>query len=210
MAQPITALRSWMRRTPQPVRIVADGKTIEIGQGPKKWADAEETVFSLGATRIEAIGANGSVLRAATFDAGDDSDPTTAEPSKGPTLAGVKLGELGDLGQLALILSQVADSAAKRHEESYRLAFGEMRLTMGEMRLMFSHVLERQTAVEQAWQMALNQIAELKLAMAEAAGQQEESALTMLAAAAMPQLGAAQQGKANGHKAPANGGGKES
>lgn len=190
----ITALRSWLRRNPHPVRILADGKTIEIGQGPKKWAEAEETVLSLGATRIEAIGANGATLRACNFDSEDDALPVEGAPA----VATPKVNQLGELGQLALIIGDISDRAARRHEESYRLAFGEMRQ-------MFAAVLERQTATEQAWQLAINQIAQLKLEISEMAGQGEESAMGILGAAVMGQLPPAAppgktNGKANGHK----------
>ena len=193
----ITARRSWLRRNPHPVRILADGKTIEIGQGPKKWAEAEETVLSLGATRIEAIGANGATLRACNFDSEEDSPAVEG----GPAIPTPKANQLGDMAQLALIIGDISDRAARRHEESYRLAFGEMRQ-------MFAAVLERQTATEQAWQLAINQIAQLKLEISEMAGQGEDSAMGILGAAVMGQLpGPAAppgktNGKANGHKAP--------
>ena len=187
----ITALRSWLRRNPQPVRILADGKTIEIGQGPKKWAEAEETVLSLGATRIEAIGPNGATLRACNFDDGEEGAPVEGAPA----VAVPKATQLGEMGQLALIIGDISDRAARRHEESYRLAFGEMRQ-------MFAAVLERQTATEQAWQLAINQIAQLKLEISEMAGQGEESAMGILGAAVMGQLPgpAAPKPKTNGHK----------
>lgn len=192
----ITALRSWLRRNPQPVRILADGKTIEIGQGPKKWAEAEETVLSLGATRIEAIGPNGATLRACNFDDGEEGAPVEGAPA----VAVPKATQLGEMGQLALIIGDISDRAARRHEESYRLAFGEMRQ-------MFVAVLERQTHTEQAWQAAINQIAQLKLEIAEMAGQSEDSAMGILGAAVMGQLpGPAAPQKTNGQKpkAPEN------
>lgn len=66
------SIRAWLRRMPQPATIRVDGKTVAIPDSPSKWASLEETILSLDATLLEAVGADGEILRAISI--GEDAD----------------------------------------------------------------------------------------------------------------------------------------
>jgi len=58
----------WLRKSPQPSVIEADGQKIEVGNKGGKWRDMVLTLESMGATRIVAMDNHGSVLRAVTLE----------------------------------------------------------------------------------------------------------------------------------------------
>ena len=109
-------LRAWLRRTPQPTRLLVDGKTIPMPDGPRRWADLEATIEALDASRIEAYGPDGGLIRATVIEA--DGQIKTAAADAPPKPSGPT-----ELAQLGSILTAACDAPAKRHAEAYEHAF---------------------------------------------------------------------------------------
>lgn len=70
----LSQLAKWLRRTPQPKAVLADGKRIEVGTGGNKWAEMHRSLQALGATKIECLDPNGNLIRAITLEDGDDAE----------------------------------------------------------------------------------------------------------------------------------------
>lgn len=90
-------LNNWLRKTPQPAYVLADGKRVELGAAGSKWSDVERTIEAVGATKIEAYKHDGTLLRAMSIaDESEDksapvasvvhTDPETARLSHFATL----------------------------------------------------------------------------------------------------------------------------
>lgn len=196
-------IKSWLRKAPQPVALLCDGKRVAVSDGPRKWADTLDTITSMGTTRLEALAADGTILRVVELTGGEVDQADEKQTPGAANLAA--LSKLGELAQLAQILGDISDRAAARHEGAYKLAFGEF----GKIN---AAILDRLTAMEQSWIMSLNTIAELKMqladAVAEAESKNEESGgliNNLLTSAAMGMGDAPApvkpNGKANGHGA---------
>ena len=78
-------LANWLRKTPQPVAVMADDKRIEVGKNVRAIRDLTETIKSLEPSKISCLDASGNVTRALSLE--NDSDdkeaaaPTTPEQS---------------------------------------------------------------------------------------------------------------------------------
>lgn len=77
-------LRAWLRRAPKPrkLRIHVDGdeRIIDLGTGRCKWVEVEETVRNAGATLVECLSADLSIIRSTVLeeDPDDKEDVATA------------------------------------------------------------------------------------------------------------------------------------
>lgn len=201
-------VKSWLRRQPQPAYLICDGKRVAVSSsGSRKWAETAETVLSVGASTVEAYDKDGTLLRRVDLETeGETAKPEAAEASS------VKgLEKLSELAQLATIIGDVGDRAARRQEAVFEKAFGALMAVVNSLS-------DRVVGMESAWVASLNQIAELRLALAdaqaEARGKEEESMETALTKTIMEQ-GLSQafggkksppakpHGKANGKRAAA-------
>lgn len=72
-------LKSWLRRSPQPAVIVSGERSIRVPDGPRKWAELEETITELGLSRIEARDAKGAVLRVVTLETDGEGNTEATE-----------------------------------------------------------------------------------------------------------------------------------
>jgi hypothetical protein len=66
-------LRAWLRRAPKPAQLRCDGQLIPVPSAGNQWAQLEETILALGATRVEALDASGAILRATQLESVDDA-----------------------------------------------------------------------------------------------------------------------------------------
>lgn len=174
----VSNIRSWLRRSPHPHKLMADDTEIAIGDGRGKWRDAENTVAELGASKLQAFNADGALLRICMLE-------PEAEPEREDPFKDVKLQSRE--AEIAKLILEATDRGALRHAEAYTIAFDKMASLV-------QFAMERASALEIAWQGALNQ----KMADADASG---EDAVT---ASLIGMMGDAQQ------RAPASkGNGKE-
>lgn len=137
----VTNVRSWLRRPPHPAKLMADDREIAIGEGRNKWRDAENAVLDLGATKLEAINAEGALLRVCLLE------QEGAEPDKEDPFADVKLQSRE--AEIAKLILEATDRGAQRHAEAYTVAFEKMASIV-------QFAMERASSLEVAWQHALN------------------------------------------------------
>lgn len=75
-------LGKWLRATPQPHSIVADGRKIEVGHRAGKWKDVMRSITAISPSRLEALDSSGTLIRAVSLedeDTGASSLPTGEE-----------------------------------------------------------------------------------------------------------------------------------
>lgn len=76
----ITAnLIKWLKKMPRPVAILCDQQRVEIPHGHSPWREVAQTVLTIGPSKISALAADGSVLRAQSLDS-DDEEGGGQEP----------------------------------------------------------------------------------------------------------------------------------
>ena len=76
----VSNIRSWLRRSPHPHKLMADDTAIAIGDGRGKWRDAETAISELGATKLQAFNAEGELLRICMLE--QDAEPEREDPFK--------------------------------------------------------------------------------------------------------------------------------
>ena len=162
-------LRSWLRRSPKPAQLRCDGQLVPVPSAGNVWAQLEETVTALGASRIEALDASGAILRATQLESDDDAPAAAPASHHGD----------GQLDRLARIIAEAHDAGARRHAQAYETAFARQLELLGV-------VAARLTSLETAYHRSVTQVAQLQLDAAQAAGGDDATnAITGMLAAAM-------------------------
>lgn len=135
-------LKSWLRRVPQPHSLrLDDKKTLRIGEnGKNKWRDVLDAVALEQPSKVEALDADGNVIRVTQLADPEDKGEEESDAKRPKS-------ELAELG--ALIGKAYADGAAA-HAKAYELAFGENTKLVGLL-------AERLGGLEKAWQSTLEQ-----------------------------------------------------
>lgn len=99
-------LSYWLRKTPQPVTILAvcDGaeKRIDVPKNARAWKDLTATIKSLEPSRITALDAQGSVIRSVVLDEAEDERRAPPSP------------EMSDVQLFATLIAQAYDKAADK------------------------------------------------------------------------------------------------
>jgi len=143
MAQ--TDLRRWLKKHPHPVSIRAydsddDEKMFKMGVSKSRFRDAEESLGSFSAVKLEALDADNNVLRVLEFE----GEASSGKKGKGKD--GVDVEAM--LIRFAEIYDSGCDKAAQRHEAAYRLGFEHQATLIGVLSA-------RLQALEKAWHTAL-------------------------------------------------------
>lgn len=171
-------LTNWLRKTPQPVAVLADDKRIEVPKNVRAYRDLTQTIKAMEPNKLTCLDANGNVIRSISLEHEDDKDDKAANATP----------EMSDLQLFAKLLAEgyehgrkanqpIIDSAMQFVErQSQRLAKAE-----SEIERLRAHIHK------------LNlQIGELSLIPAgEGSGGDQESIMGALVAGALQ--GAAQQ-----------------
>lgn len=97
------SLRTWLRKMPQPVAVLADDKRIEVPRSGRPWHELESTILSLAPTKVVLVDAAGSTLRAKSL-----SDLARPEDSDEKEIEGKS-----DLQVLASLLADAYDKGSK-------------------------------------------------------------------------------------------------
>lgn len=127
------SIRAWLRRMPQPATIRVDGKTVAIPDSPSKWASLEETILSLDATLLEAVGADGEILRAISLsEDAEDMDPVSERDTEKDALD--RLEREKSLSQIArhegirdaVAVAQVVSDACARAVEQHAATYSRV------------------------------------------------------------------------------------
>lgn len=185
----MTPLRAFLARAPVPrsVRVVlVDGEptTIAVGNNRKRWADVEGAVPP-DAIRVEALDANGAVMRAHALVDADDAPRSSA--SAGSSASAAPSTPL----ELARIVLDASDAGAKRHAAAYEATMREL---VGLVRVIadqHASAQRRLAQLESAWHRAIVRGARDATDDAPAASGLDELILPLLAGA----MGAPANGK---------------
>lgn len=90
----------WLRKTPQPVAVLADDKRIEVPKNARAWRDLTATIQSLEPSKLTALNGQGEVIRSITLESEDDKPATSPEMS--------------DLQLFAKLLAEAYDKASSK------------------------------------------------------------------------------------------------
>lgn len=189
-----TPLHSWLRRVPVPMALRLDGKkTVIVGTNPKqRWKETIQTLEQLDPEQIEALDADGHVLRVYTVPSNGVAGEDGKEDGK-PRAASTHRDV-----ELANIILEATDRGARRHAEAYSLAFEKLTYLV-------QILAERLSGLENAWQSTLNARAE-ELINAGTNGDGDNAVMGAMLQLALAKKNAAPStaktnGKTNGKKA---------
>ena len=146
----VTDLRSWLRRSPQPNRLIVDGKELELGANSRKWVEAEASILAMGGQVVQALlgdpanpSAPAKVLRVTNLDpsmAAELAALEAADPSKPKALPAAS-SLATEVAQLVL---EAGDRGAMRHAEAYKECFALVTS-------LATSLLQRNAYLEKAW-----------------------------------------------------------
>lgn len=72
----------WLRKTPQPVTVLADDKRIEVPRNGRSWRDLTATIKSLEPSKLTCLDGQGNVIRSIVLESEDEKPaPASAEMS---------------------------------------------------------------------------------------------------------------------------------
>jgi hypothetical protein len=176
-------LRTWLRRLPHPVAVMADDARVPVPTTPRRWAELEETLTALGPARLVALDAKGATLRAVTLDeSADDAAAPAAPESRSPLT--------NDLQVMSRLLADAYRTGAET-------AMAAMRGSIEENTKLVKLLADRLGSIEMAWQRSLQTHAKMSIDLAEARSSSNGDDATL--ASLLPHLmgAAASNGKAH-------------
>lgn len=96
-------LTYWLRKTPQPVAVLADDKRIEVPRNGRAWRDLTQTIKALEPTKLTCLAGDGTVIRSIVLEhESDDDGAATASP------------EMTDVQLFAKLLAEAYDKASSK------------------------------------------------------------------------------------------------
>jgi hypothetical protein len=129
-------LNHWLRKTPQPVTVLADDKTITVPKNGRAWKDLTKTIEALDPTKLTCLDGKGEVIRSIVLEDKDDKSETTPEMSDTQLYAKL-IAEAYDKGsrvnaplieQIMIFLERQSQSLAKAHADIEKLRHENHRL----------------------------------------------------------------------------------
>lgn len=111
-------LRHWLRRSPVPVRVRADGRELAIPETSSRWSDLAASIEALGASRVECLGPEGQVLRACSLDPEGPEPPDPAEVAAAREERAER-DRVRDAVEVARIVADASERAVRLHAETY-------------------------------------------------------------------------------------------
>lgn len=95
-------LTYWLRKTPQPVAVLADDKRIEVPKNARAWRDLTATIKSLEPQKLTCLDAQGNIIRSVVLEAEGEEEKAPASP------------EMSDLQLFAKLLAEAYDKASSK------------------------------------------------------------------------------------------------
>lgn len=77
-------LDAFLRKTPQPVAVLADAQRIEVPKSGRPWRDLAQTIETLAPSKVTCLDGQGQVIRAMDLEASEEDGPKSQAPE--PTL----------------------------------------------------------------------------------------------------------------------------
>lgn len=99
-------LSNWLRKTPQPVAVMADDKRIEVGKNTRAIRDLVQTIKAMDPSKLTCLDANGNVLRSIVLDS-EEGEPTPVTPAT---------PEQSDLQLFARLLAEGYENGRKANQ----------------------------------------------------------------------------------------------
>lgn len=152
----MTNLRSWLRRAPHPVAVLADDQRVLVPDTPRKWSELEETIAALAPAKLVALDGQGNPLRAVVLGDDDHAPEADKATSKSPLTS--------DLQVLSKLLADAYRTGAET-------AMAAMRGSIEENTKLVKLLADRLSAIEVAWQRSLTTHAKMVVDLAEARAQ---------------------------------------
>ena len=176
-------LRSWLRRSPVPAQVRADGRVLQIPETPYRWSELASSIEALGASRVECLAADGSVIRAASMEDPDSDRPDPAEVAAAREERAER-DRVREAVEIARVVAESSERATRQHAETYARV-------LERYEGLVSLVVQRLTSLERAYHSALLQTARAQSeailvraeAEAEAAAAQQDQGLAPLLSA---------------------------
>lgn len=72
-------LNAWLRKTPQPVAVLADDRRIELPKNGRAWRDLTETVAALNPSQLTCLDKDGNIIRSKQLRDDDAGEPESAK-----------------------------------------------------------------------------------------------------------------------------------
>jgi len=175
-------LRSWLRRSPVPAQVRADGRVLQIPETPYRWSELASSIEALGASRVECLAADGSVIRAASMEDPDERpDPAEVAAAREDR---AERDRVREAVEIARVVAESSERATRQHAETYARV-------LERYEGLVSLVVQRLTSLERAYHSALLQTARAQSeailvraeAEAEAAAAQQDQGLAPLLSA---------------------------
>ena len=92
----------WLRKTPQPVAVLADDKRIEVPKNNRAWRDLTQTIKALEPSKLTCLDGQGNVIRVTTLETEDE------KPAPSP--------EMSDLQLFAKLIAEAYDKGSKSNQ----------------------------------------------------------------------------------------------
>jgi len=99
-------LLHWLKKTPQPVCVVADDQKIPVPRNARAYKDLLATIKSLAPSKLSCLDKDGNVIRATVLE--DDAENAAA--------AAVVSAEMNDLQVFARLLAEAYDRGARTNQ----------------------------------------------------------------------------------------------
>lgn len=71
----------WLRKTPQPVAVLADSQRIEVSRNGRGWKDLTATIKALEPSKVSCLDGQGNVLRTTVLESDEEKPAPSAEMS---------------------------------------------------------------------------------------------------------------------------------
>lgn len=94
-------LTYWLRKTPQPVAIMADEKRIEVPKNARAWKDLTATIKALDPSKLTCLDGQGNVIRSHILESEDDKASSASPEMSDLQLFAKLLAEGYEKGRLA-------------------------------------------------------------------------------------------------------------
>lgn len=93
----------WLRKTPQPVTVLADAQRIEVPRNGRAWRDLTATIAALEPSKLTCLDGQGNVIRSRVMEsATEEGEPANASP------------EMSDVQLFAKLIAEAYDKAATK------------------------------------------------------------------------------------------------
>jgi hypothetical protein len=104
-------LTHWLRKSPRPVALMADGTRVDVPKSARAWSELAATIAALEPSKLTALDAQGDVLRSIVLESDD-------KPS------GAASSEMSDVQLFAKLIAEAYEKGQKSNQPIIDSAMG--------------------------------------------------------------------------------------